>query len=392
MKSEREKPVNTSRRLTKYQGVYERESDIRTFKGRPDVCFDISYKVKGKKIWEKAGWISEGYSAKLAADVRAERIRSIRHGEELPREKKKLPYFKDLMTKYLSWSEENRADKGAHDKTRYNLHLAPYLAEKRLDEINSFDLEKIKSDLLKKGLSPATVKYTLIIVRQSFNKALAWGMYKGLNPIKGVKLPVLQNTRERFLSYEEADQLLSELAKRSPDVHDMALLSLYTGARAGEVFSLKCHDIDFTHGLISILDTKNKQARRVFITDAVKDMLSRRIKDLSPDAYIFLRKDGTPYFEMADIFKTVADELFNKNVQDRRQRVTFHNLRHTFASWLALQGESLMTIRELLGHKSFTMTQRYAHLIPDEKKRAVVALAQAFDQKKNGTVENIVSI
>jgi integrase len=381
-----------SRRLTRYQGVYERESDIRTFKGRPDVCFDITYKVGAKKQWEKVGWVSEGYSAKLAADVRAERVRSIRHGEELPREKKKLPYFKDLMAKYLTWSEENRSDKGAHDLTRYTLHLSPYLADKRLDEINSFDLEKIKSGLLKKGLSPATVKYCLIIVRQAYNKALAWGMYKGMNPIKGVKLPILQNTRERFLSYDEADQLLTELAKRSPDVHDMSLLSLHTGMRAGEIFNLKAHDVDITHSLITILDPKNKQARHTYISDTVRAMLSQRIKELSPDAYIFLRKDGTPYFEMIDIFKTVADELFNKNVKDRRQRVTFHSLRHSFGSWLALQGESLMTIRELLGHKSFTMTQRYAHLIPDEKKRAVVALAQAFDQKKNGTVQNIVSI
>jgi len=379
------------RKLTKYSGVYSRSSSEKTFKGKEDVCFDIAYKVGTKKHWEKVGWASEGYSPKLASEVRAERVRSIRHGEDLPQQKRKVPLFKDLMAKYLSWSEENRSDKGAHDKTRFNLHLSPYLAEKRLDEINSFDLEKIKSDLLKKGLSPATVKYCLIIVRQAYNKALAWGMYKGMNPIKGVKLPILQNTRERFLSYEEAEKLLSELAKRSPDVHDMSLLSLHTGMRAGEIFNLKAHDVDLTHSLITILDPKNKQARHTYMTDAVRAMLSRRIKDLSPDAYIFIRKDG-PYFEMVDIFKTVADELFNKNVQDRRQRVTFHNLRHSFASWLALQGESLMTIRELLGHKSFTMTQRYAHLIPDEKKRAVVALAQAFDQKKNGTVQNIVSI
>jgi integrase len=391
MKSEREKRVKSLRRLTKYKGVYERESDVKTFNGRPDLCYDIAYRANGKLIWEKVGWISEGYSAKLAAEVRGERTRSIRHGEELPQQKSKVPLFKDIMQKYLAWSEENRADKGAHDKTRYTLHLAPYLADKRLDEINSFDLEKIKSDLLRKKLAPATVKYTLIIVRQAYNKALAWGMYKGMNPIKGVKLPILQNTRERFLSYKEADTLLNELAKRSPDVHDMALLSLYTGMRAGEVFNLRAHDVDLTHGLITLRDTKNKQARRTYMTDAVRVMLSRRMKDLSPDAYIFLRKDGTPYFEMVVIFKTVADELFNKNVKDRRLRVTFHSLRHSFGSWLALGGESLMTIRELLGHKSFAMTQRYAHLIPDEKRRAVAALAQSFDGKRNGNVAAAVS-
>src|SRR5512139_3863433 len=85
----------------------------------------------------------------------------------------------------------------------------------------------------------------------------------------------------------------------------------------------------------------------------------------------------------------VAGRLFNKGVKDRRQQVTFHTLRHTFASWLALQGESLMTIRELLGHKSFAMTQRYAHLMPDEKKKATLKLEQAFNKKNAEIVSDI---
>ena len=76
---------------------------------------------------------------------------------------------------------------------------------------------------------------------------------------------------------------------------------------------------------------------------------------------------------------------FNKGVEDPRQKVTFHTLRHSFASWLALQGERLLTIRELLGHKSFAMTLRYAHLVPDEKRKATLRLEQAFN-KKNGEI------
>lgn len=372
------------RRLTRYRGVYERQSETRTVKGRPDVCFDVAYKVNGRKVWEKVGWLSEGYSAKLAAEVRAERLRSIRHGEELPQEKKKVPFLKDVWAKYLQWAKENKSDHGEHDKGRYELHLAPRLEEKRLDEISAFDLEKMKSDLSRKGLAPATVKHCLIIVRQIYNKAIAWGLYKGLNPIKGVKLPTLQNQRERFLSYEEADTLLKALEKKSGSVYDMALLSLHTGMRAGEVFNLRSHDIDLRHGLITILDPKNKQTRKCFTTDAVKEMLSRRVMDLGPDDYLFTNGQGNPYREILDIFGIVANELFNVGVKDRRQRVTFHTLRHTFGSWLALQGESLMTIRELLGHKSFAMTQRYAHLIPDEKRRAAVMLDKVFTEKRNG--------
>ncbi len=69
---------------------------------------------------------------------------------------------------------------------------------------------------------------------------------------------------------------------------------------------------------------------------------------------------------------------FNKGITDNRQKVSFHTLRHTFASWLAIQGTSLYEIKELMGHKSITMTERYAHLMPDVKLKAVNKLANDF--------------
>ena len=86
-------------------------------------------------------------------------------------------------------------------------------------------MERLKADSTKKGLAPASIKHCLVLVRQIFNKAVAWGKYYGPNPIRGVKLPTLNNRRERFLSHKEADHLLKELAKVSLPVHDMALLS-----------------------------------------------------------------------------------------------------------------------------------------------------------------------
>jgi integrase len=376
------KAAGDYRRRTRYQGVYERISEMRTFKGKPDICYDITFKRDGKKLWEKIGWQSEGYSAKLAVDIRAERMRSIRHGKDLPRDRKKVMTFAELAKTYLEWAEKNKRDAGAHDKTRYDKHLEKRIGGKRLDEISTFDLERIKSELLKADLAPATVKHCLVIVRQMYNKAIAWGLYSGMNPVRGVKLPTLQNQRERFLSYDEADTLLKALAGRSPVTHDMALLSLHSGMRAGEIFSLRCHDIDLRHELISIMDPKNKTPRRAHMTAAVKEMFGRRVMDLGPDDFLFTQRAGNPFTEMPDIFGIVADELFNKGIKDRRQRVTFHTLRHTFASWLALQGESLVIIRELLGHKSFAMTQRYAHLIPDEEKRATAALERAFIESR----------
>jgi integrase len=76
-------------------------------------------------------------------------------------------------------------------------------------------------------------------------------------------------------------------------------------------------------------------------------------------------------------------------VSDPRQLITFHSLRHTFASWLALQGETILTIKELLGHKTLAMTQRYAHLMPDQKRIAALRLENLFNEKVKGQTAKV---
>lgn len=372
---------------TKLPGVYTRVSEERMHKGRPDVCFDITYKVEGRKVWEKVGWASEGYSAKLAGEIRSERLRKVRHGEQLPREKKKAPLFKDVAERYLEWAKENKTRAGADDRSRYESYLKRF-DDKRLNEITSFDLERLKSDLFKQGLRPATVRHGLVLFRQMVNKAIAWGMWKGDNPIKGVKLPTLQNQKERFLSHEEAGILLTELKKTSLQLHDMALLSLHCGLRAGEIFNLRGHDLDFENGMVHIGDPKNQVARKAFTTEAVREMLATR-KPKNPEDLVFNdRRHGEKIKIISHAFRKVVDTIgFNKGITDPRRQVTFHSLRHTFASWLALQGETLLTIKELLGHRSLTMTQRYAHLAPDQKRLAALRLEEAFETKRNGKKE-----
>ena len=387
--------VAMKRFITKYAGVYERVSDFRIHNGKKDKCYDITYGKDGKKVWEKVGWTSEGYSAKVASELRAKRIQAISHGEELPKQKSKVPLFKEVAKKYIEWAEQNKTRSGRDDKYLYKNHLALTLDDKRLDEISSFDLERLKNKLIKAEYALGTVKHCLVLIRQIFNKAILWGMYKGSSPIHGVKLPALQNQRVRFLSYDEASILLDELKadnhsmkknpreKKNPQLHDMALLSLHCGLRAGEIFNLKGQDLDFDNKLINISDPKNKESRKAYMAKAVKEALSKRVPE-SPDEYIFKDKiHGGKINAISHAFgKTVEKLEFNKGITDRRQMVTFHTLRHTFASWLAIQGESIITLKEMLGHKSTVMTERYSHLSPDHKRRAAEQLEKSFNDKK----------
>ena len=366
------------KRVKKFQGVYYRESKNRTFNGKPDRCFDICYKDQnGKLIWEKIGWVSEGYTVAMASQIRSERLRSIRHGEELPKRKKKEITFGEAWERYNEWLETGKK-RPRDDRYNYKNHLKDRFADKPLSKISPFDLERMKAELLKAGKSPATVKHCLVLVRQIINKAIAWGLWDGENPVKKVKMPRLNNQRVRFLSYEEANLLLDHLGKISPQVRDMALLSLHSGLRAGEIFNLRWQDIDPENGLIHVSDPKSGRSRKAFMTETVKRMFDSKQRG-NPDELVFKNRKGEKITEISKTFSKVVKHLgFNDGVTDPRQRVTFHTLRHTFASWLAIQGTPILTIKELLGHQTLAMTERYSHLIPDNKIEAIAGLEQRF--------------
>lgn len=380
--------AKTIRHATQIQGVYERRAE-RDGIG-PDVCFDIAFKVGGKKTWEKVGWRSEGYSAELARDIRNARIKAIRHGEELPKQKTKAPTFKALAEKYLKWAAENHNRHGIEAKSRYENHLAQRFDAKRLDAISPFDLERLKAEMLKDGMAPKTVSHCLALVRAMFNRAIDWELYAGVNPVRKVKMPTVQNARDRFLTVEEADRLLKELKRNprfkgqyralpDPKLHDITLLSLHTGARASEIFNLRGADVNLSTGLIALRDTKNTETRYAPMTTAVKAMLKRRMPD-DPSMPLFTDADGEPIKEVSNAFERVVERLgFNTGVEDPRQRVVFHTCRHTFASWLAIQGTPLHTIARLMGHKSIAMSERYSHLSPEHKRDAVNGIEAAIN-------------
>jgi len=369
--------------LPKFQGIYYRKSTKRRHMGKPDKCFDICYRnQEGKLIWEKIGWASEGYTAAIASHIRAERIRTLRHGDELPKHKTKEVTLGEVWERYNHWLETGRS-RPRDERSYYKQHLKDRFSDRPLSKISPFDLEKVKIQLTKKGLAPATVKHMLVLLRQLINKAIDWGMWEGENPVKKIKLPKLKNRRERFLTKEEVDILLDELKKVSMQLHDMALLSLNTGMRAGEIFALRCGHLDFENDLIHIADPKSGRARKAPMTPTIKTMLQIRALE-KPEEFVFKARGGGQIKEISSTFSRIVERLgFNKGITDPRQKVTFHTLRHTFASWLAIKGNSILTIKELLGHQTLAMTERYSHLIPDLKRQAVEGIEEIlkFDLK-----------
>ena len=380
---------------TKFVGVRSREDSKKRYRGRADRYYFIRYR-RGKQVEEGVGWASDGMTPQQASNLRGEIVANIKSGAGPMSLKEKreaefgrreaealenLPLDK-LATEYLEWSKANKAS-WRDDITRYNKHIKPVLGQLPIQKISPLDLEKLKRILQKKELAPATIKQCLVLARQMFNKAKAWGKFDGENPFKNATinnrklLEVPDNRRIRFLQFEEAHSLLNALSAKSPQVHDMSLLSLDTGMRRGEVFALKWQDIDLKNEIIHIKDTKNNRNRQAFMTTRVKQMLVDRKENGTKVGFVFRNKDGGGINYIYKVFDRVVQTLgFNKDLHDTRDRVVFHTLRHTFASWLALNHTPLLTIKELGGWQSLDMVERYAHLIPDQKREAIKKLEQ----------------
>ncbi len=364
---------------SRYPGVRAYISTFRkTPDGKPDKCFYIRYKTpSGKVIEEKIGWLSEGITASYAYQIRAERIRSLRLGEEvIPLQKKlkeKWTLAEFMENKYFPWAKaEKNSSTYKRELSIYNTWLKPVLGDRSLKELSPFLIEKLKKVMRDAGRTPRTIEITLALLRFALNKAKDWGFFNKENPVSKVKIPRRDNRRLRFLTPEEAQALLNEVKKRSLQTYEMCLLSLHCGLRFGEIANLTWGDIDLDQGIIYIRDPKNKTNRIAYMTEEVKKMFESKPKG-EPHEYVFKdRKHGGKVKQVSKSFREAVKALkLNEGITDERLKVCFHTLRHTFGSWLVMAGVPIYTVKELMGHKTLAMTERYAHLANETKKQAI---------------------
>lgn len=356
----------TLRKKTKYTGVYSVQSPKRRHAGRPDIAYDITYKVGKSKYWERVGWKSEGISAGFASQVRAEKLLEARRSGAV---KRLAPLtFDEAFEKYrVNHLVNTKSEKRI--VSMYEAAVKKKFGKLYLHQIKTFEIQQFVAKLAGKR-APATIRHYITIIRTVYNKMIAWGEYAGPVPTVGVEIPTVDNQRDRFLTHEEAKKLLTELRRRSEDTYRIALLSLNTGMRAGEIFHLKGEDVDLTKGVIRIRDPKNGKARVAYMSEAVCGMFGEM--EIETGEYVFpSRGGGLRRWVPATFDRAVIELGFNEGLEDSRDRIVFHSLRHTFAAWLATEGVPLYTISKLLGHSTIKMTERYAKLMPEAKRQAV---------------------
>jgi integrase len=426
---------------TNHAGLRYFEHETRKHGKKKDRYYAIRFRLDGQLYEYGIGWLSDGipeairneepnlgfedYCLKLLRQYKAnvktgtgpmspkekrdiEKAKREEAEQERKQAEKENVTFGQFMTgTYLPQSKQDKKPKSYEvEAMLYERYIADALGPLAFPAISAFHLEKIKKTMADGKLSARTIEYALQIIRQGFHMARKLGIYAGESPTKAVKFPKPDNMKLRYLSIEEAENLLAKLAAKSQSAHDMALLSLHCGLRFGEIAALTWPCVNLEQGTLAILNAKTG-SRTAYLTERAKAMLEARKQSQKEAAtrktrkpvqkwkseFVFPKQSGEKGVkaQASKSFTRIIDELgFNNGITDRKQKVTFHTLRHTYATHLYESTHDLYLTQRSLGHATGTMTARYAKMSESRLREGAAALQAAFinGTKKAGQVVN----
>jgi integrase len=214
---------------------------------------------------------------------------------------------------------------------------------------------------------PATVNRLAGRLRHMLRKAVEWQLLAE-SPMKGLKFLKEHNARLRYLSVDECNRLIG--ACIAPHIKAIVTVALHTGMRSGEIRNLQWRDLDFAAGFIIIRDSKNGENRHIPMDSTVVDIFQNWQPTPGSD-FVFTNRAGHRIGFLQHGFRNALERA---GITDFH----FHDLRHTFASQWMMAGGELYALKDILGHKTIAMTQRYAHLSPAYKRAMVDRMEQMW--------------
>lgn len=254
------------------------------------------------------------------------------------------------------------------DDVILRIHVLPVLGSAYLDTIAAEQIVEIVRGMRARGYASGTTNRVVIVMRHLFNLARKWRV-AGVtdNPTTGIHLAP-DVTRERFLTFEEAQRLIASIEQdENRPAANAILLLLLTGARRNEITQARWEYVDWDRRKLLVPRSKSGKPRVVALNNVALDLL-RRMRAATEGPYIIPSPvTGLPppslYFPWTRIRARAG-------IPD----VRLHDLRHSFASFLVNRGISLYVVQQLLGHGTTRYTQRYAHLTSDTLHEAAEAV------------------
>lgn len=330
----------------------------------------VTYRVKVRLNGQppvSATFDKKSDAKKWAQDVESD----IRHNRHFKYAESKKHLLSELIDRYieaiLPLKRSNRTQLGMLNW--WNQEIGSYTVSNITPAMIAERRDKLLQGETPKGQvrAPATVVRYLAILSHVFSIAIKEWYWAESNPVLSVSKPKEPPGRTRFLDEDELKRLLYECNNSSNEYLPIIVhIALATGMRLGELLGLEWSDINLKEGFITVQRTKNNETKRLYLPTPVLSKLSAFAKVRSLKTSLLFPSNTNPNRPI-DIRQPWEATLQRAAITNFR----FHDLRHTAASYLAMSGATLLEIKEILGHKTLQMVQRYAHLSDSHTKDIV---------------------
>lgn len=276
-----------------------------------------------------------------------------------------------------------------------------HLMNTPMSEISQWSITKWKTEQKKKGKAVASINRELASLSGVLSRAVEWKVID-TNPLKGMKQDKVDNQRVRYLNHDENNRLYAALIERQEELKagrdsgnewrkargkklfpvlagvfadhlmPMVFLSLNTGMRRKELFTLIWERVNFDRRVLTCIEKSKEMDKKRHIN--LNKLAWNTLQDWQHSSdkktgLVFPSRNGKPFDNVNTAFGNL---LKMAGIEDFH----WHDMRHTFASNLVMAGVDLNTVRELMGHSDIKMTLRYAHLAPEHKAAAVEKIGQ----------------
>lgn len=383
------------------------------------------WKTKEGKVQE-AWWVDVKYqhpSGRVERIRKASPINTRRGAEEYERQIRhalltgtfgkensagRVPTFGEFVPRFLTYSENNNKHSSVVTKRQIlDDHLIPAFGNTPLDAIGPAEIEDFKAAMRKKpsGARARKEAPTRAALRKRKGTGVKLLSLKTINNVLAVLHTLLEVAKEHkviahvpsvkmfktekpdfdFLTFEEAERLV---AAAEPQWRTLILLDIKSGLRQGELIGLQWGDVDLQRGMLQVRRAiwrgvtglpKGGQARTVDLPASAVEALKAHRHLCGP--YVFCQPDGQP-LTAGKMKQPLLRALRRAGISREHGAIGWHDLRHTYASHLAMRGVTLKAIQELMGHATIEMTMRYAHLSPEAKASAVQELDRPIPQPR----------
>ncbi|GMU56465.1 MAG: hypothetical protein AMXMBFR33_56110 [Candidatus Xenobia bacterium] len=315
---------------------------------------------EGNKKREKVG--TKAAARTLYQKRQTEKLQGKKLPELTPR---KALLVRDMIERFRPQWE---AKKSAADDRRYAAYWSEALGALAASEVRPSDIESWRAKRQKvDGVAPATVNRAVAFLKRVYNLAIRDALFEGSNPVAKVRQIRENNSVVRYLSDEE-EALLRPCC--SPELWLKVEIAYLSGLRQGEQFGLRRKDLDFRARVIHVRESKHGESRTVPMSDRLAELFRAQL-DSHDAEWVWPGEDPSKPYLKTSSYTALQRACKKAGLKNFR----WHDLRHTFCSRLAMAGCSLATIQALAGHKTITVTQRYAHLSPEHNRAAMELLA-----------------